>query len=62
MVKIIDPIPHKSVVKEKICSHCGVTLQYVPVEVKSEIHRDYGGGSDIYYFIECPGCQHKLNV
>jgi Pyruvate/2-oxoacid:ferredoxin oxidoreductase delta subunit len=62
MVQIIDATPHKSVVKEAICKNCGVTLQYVPNEVTSETHHDYGGGSDTYHYIKCPGCGKKTEV
>lgn len=62
MVKIIEKEPHKSVVKEKICRNCGVTLSYVPSEVKKGKSYDYGGGCDAYNTIECPNCNKKVEV
>jgi RNase P subunit RPR2 len=62
MVTIVKKEPHPSVIKEVICRNCGATLNYVPNEVKSEVHRDYGGGSDTYYFIDCPSCTKKVSV
>lgn len=62
MVKIIDTKPHKSVVKEAICRTCGATLEYTPNDVETEIHRDYGGGSDTYSYIRCPNCDNKTGV
>ena len=62
MVQIVDMTAHKSVVKETICRTCGVTLEYVPNDVTSEIHRDYGGGSDTYHYIRCPNCDKKTEV
>lgn len=61
-VKIIDTQPHKSVVKETVCGNCGVTLQYVPNDVKKYVHHDYGGGSDMVYYIDCPACSKQVNV
>jgi DNA-directed RNA polymerase subunit RPC12/RpoP len=62
MVTVVSTTPHASVVKETICRNCGSTLQYVPADIKKEIHRDYGGGSDTYYHIVCPPCGDKVNV
>jgi hypothetical protein len=61
-MRIIDPTPHKSVEKETVCRNCGVTLAYVPNDVKSETHCDYGGGSDTYRHVMCPSCNHKTGV
>jgi hypothetical protein len=33
-IRIIDPGPHKSVVKEVICQNCGATLEYTPADVQ----------------------------
>lgn len=62
MVTVVNAQPHVSVIKEAICSNCGVTLQYTPAEVKSHIHYDYGGGSDMHYTIKCPNCNKKVYV
>lgn len=62
MVTIVNKQPHPSVVKQAICQSCGTTLEYVPNEVKSETHREYGGGSDTYYHIKCPNCSEKVGV
>lgn len=59
VVRVIDDKPHKSVVKEHICQNCGATLEYTPNDVKSEVHSDYGGGSDTYKSIRCPKCNSK---
>ena len=62
MVTVVSTVPHPSVVKEVVCRNCGSTLNYVPADVKEEVHRDYGGGSDTYYHIQCPPCGHKQTV
>lgn len=62
MVTVVKKDPHPSVVKELICRHCGATLQYTPSDLKSYKHCDYGGGCDVYYFINCPSCDTKINV
>lgn len=61
-IRIIDTQPHKSVVKEIVCRNCGVTLEYTPNDVKDYISHDYGGGSDTYYYIPCPSCNHKVSI
>lgn len=62
VIRVIDDKPHKSMVKEVICTHCGVTLEYTPVDVKENIVRDYTGDSDVIRYIQCPKCNHKQNV
>lgn len=62
MVVIVNKDPHKSVVKEVICRKCGVTLSYVPIDIKESYSTDYTGGRDTYYFIKCPSCEHQVIV
>lgn len=59
-VKVIKTEPAKIVVKEKVCRNCGVTLEYVPNDVKSYHGTDYGGGPDGYEWIDCPNCNKKV--
>jgi acetone carboxylase gamma subunit len=56
MPHIIDPKPHHSVVREKICTSCGIRFGFTPSEAKEKYYRDYGGGGDTYLEINCPGC------
>lgn len=62
MVEIISREPHASVVKQIIRKHCGATLQYVPNDIEKRVRKDYGGGSETYYFIKCPNCSTKIGV
>ena len=62
MVTVVSTVPHPSVVKEAICRNCGATLNYVPSDIKKEVHKDYGGGSDTYYHIKCPPCGENVSV
>lgn len=62
MVTVVSTVPHPKVVKEVVCRNCGSTLQYVPKDVCSEQHYDYGGGSDTYHYINCPPCGEKVYV
>jgi len=62
MIRIIDDKPHPTVVKKTICKNCGVTIEYTPDEIKSKIVGDYGGGSDVYHFLQCPKCNHTIYV
>lgn len=62
MVTVVSTVPHPSVVKETVCKNCGSTLQYVPADIKEEVHTDYGGGRETYYYITCPPCGHKVTA
>ena len=62
VVKVIDPGPDPSVVKRVVCRHCGAKLEYVPKDVTERLISDYGGGSDMYYWIDCPQCNHQVTV
>lgn len=61
-MRIIDVNPHKSVVKEKVCYNCGVTLEYVPADVKEKKEYDYSGSGELVRYIECPSCDKHLTV
>ncbi len=61
-VRIVDPNPDPSVVKFVICRRCGVKLSYVPKDVSSYTSYDYGGGSDVNFFINCAGCNERVSV
>lgn len=43
--------------KQVTCRNCGKVLRYLPIDVTTKIHYDYGGGSDPYSFINCPHCK-----
>lgn len=62
MVTVVSTNPHPSVIKEAICRNCGATLNYVPKDVQSQYYRDYGGGGDTDYWINCPPCGNKVTV
>jgi DNA-directed RNA polymerase subunit RPC12/RpoP len=62
MIKIIDTKPHKSVVREVVCKHCGSTLEYTPSDIEQSYSTDYTGGRDYYNLIKCPSCSHEIGV
>lgn len=62
MVTVVNRDPHMSVVKETICRNCGVTLQYVPNDVKEDYTSDYTGSKDYYNYIQCPNCNKHVTV
>ncbi len=41
---------------------CGAVIGYFPNEVQSAQNYDYGGGSETWYFIECPNCKQNVEV
>ena len=62
MVRVVKQEPHPSVVKETICRNCGVTLEYVPADVRTRVETDYGGGRENVYYIQCPSCSDEVKV
>lgn len=61
-VKIINDIPDPKVVKNIVCKHCGVTLEYVPIDVKRRDGKDYTGGADGETWVDCPNCNGKAII
>lgn len=61
-MRVISKDPHHSVVKEKICTNCGATLEYVPNDVKSKTTSDYTGSKETWRYITCPECNKELGV
>mgnify|MGYP006291025301 CR=1 FL=1 len=62
MVMIVNKDPHHSVVKEVICNNCGVTLSYVPDDIKKEQICDYTGHYETRKYIICPSCSKEIKV
>lgn len=62
MIKIIDEGPHHSVVKNAICKNCGVTLSYVPADVKERKGHNARDGSWGYQWINCPKCNEEITT
>lgn len=61
-MRIVNQQPHPSVVKECICRHCGVTLEYIPADVVKGYETDYTGSRDSYKFITCMNCHTEIRV
>lgn len=62
MVSIVNPIPKPEMLKYTDCRNCGIGLSYVLNDVEHELHYDYGGDCDVYYYIVCPGCNKKTSA
>lgn len=62
MVTIVKTEPHPTVIKEVVCRNCGVTLAYVPRDVKTRVVKDYTGSGDEYRSIDCPSCNKEVSV
>lgn len=62
MVRIVNPQPDPSVVKQVVCRSCGVKLEYVPHEVKRRDGKDYRGGADGEEWVDCPNCGSKAII
>jgi hypothetical protein len=50
----------KTKAKRKTHNDCGAVVEYFETEVQSYTKTDYGGGTDIYYYIICPNCSGKI--
>ena len=61
-IKVINPQPHPSVVKQAICRNCGAMLEYTPNDVREDYSSDYTGGRDYYRYIPCPQCNKQVHV
>lgn len=50
--------------KRVTCKHCSAINEYLPIEVKTNTYRDYGGGSDSYDEIKCANddCGKQIRV
>lgn len=48
--------------RECSCSGCGAKVRYYKNDTRTYTKSDYGGGSDTYYEISCPGCGKDISV
>lgn len=48
--------------KRTVHKDCGAEIGYYLNELKEAIHYDYGGGSEVWYYIICPNCGKKVEV
>jgi DNA-directed RNA polymerase subunit RPC12/RpoP len=60
-MKVINSEPDKSVVKTIICMHCGVTIEYVPNDIKVLWRAtEIDGGIEVGMGFECPNCNKRI--
>jgi hypothetical protein len=62
VIRVVEEKPDPSVIKRKVCSNCGVTLEYVPNDVQDGYDTDYTGSRDSYRYIMCPKCSKEVRV
>lgn len=41
---------------------CTAIIEFLQNEVQSKVVHDYGGGSDVIYYIICPNCGKEIQV
>lgn len=51
-----------SMAKKCTCKNCTAIVEYIPSERKMKSIMDYGGFTDSYYVIVCPGCGKDIEV
>ena len=60
-MKVIKKEPDKSVTRNIVCRSCGVTIEYVPIDVKKLWSgTDMGGGHDCAEGFICPECGKEV--
>lgn len=58
MVRVLGEAPE--MFKQTVCKHCAAKLEYTLSEVRQQTVKDYGGGSDLVKWIDCPRCTSKV--
>lgn len=58
MAKVIGQ--DTKIAKQATCKKCGAIVEYYFADVKKQIVRDYGGGSDTEYTCTCPACSNHI--
>ena len=59
-VRVVNEDPDKSVVKKRVCRSCGVTVEYLPIDVQTRNGTDWSGGPDGEDYVMCPKCGKKI--
>lgn len=61
-VKIIEEKPDPAIARRVVCRWCGVTLEYLPIDINYRHGTDYSGGADGDESIQCanPACRKKI--
>ena len=62
VVRVVEEKPDASVVKKIVCRNCGVTLEYVPNDVRRYDGTDYSGGPDGCEWVDCPKCSKRAII
>ena len=51
----------KTKMKQMTHSECGAVIEYFENEVVSKNEPEpYGGGSDLYHYLQCPNCKKMM--
>jgi hypothetical protein len=51
-----------TVAKRCTCKKCASIIEYLPIDILTEVSKDYSGGRDVYSFITCPTCSNTVYV
>lgn len=44
------------------CKCCAAILEYLPIEVQKRTYKDYGGGTNVVEYIQCPQCKKEVII
>lgn len=61
-IKVIEAPLDTRAVKRTPCMNCGATLEYTRADTTQRMVRDYTGDGERYRFIQCPKCNHEIQV
>ena len=59
-MRVVNETPNSTVVKRKVCSNCGVELEYVPADVATAQKRGLDNWLYTIKYITCPHCEAEL--
>lgn len=60
-VRIVKEEPDPKVVKKKVCRNCGVTIEYLLLDIQEFSKTDYAGGTETWRAIVCPKCKNQIH-
>ena len=61
-IKIVKEEPDPSVIKRVVCNRCGVTLEYLPIDIKTIGLTCMGESDGSLDYIDCLKCNNRITV
>lgn len=61
-IRVVNEEPDESVIKNAICKHCGVKVEYLPIDEKEQKMYFMGEYEGYYKYIDCPKCNNRIET